>query len=385
MTMEVEVHESRNGVIRQIRQIATPFELKTGKVSFSFSHQGQISLYTLLLNNASNPVYFGLLAYLKGGVFMKYVTINDHIKHGLIMQRNDLVYFLRSLEQQPAVRSNTSFCGKCEHLLDCCLVAKLYDPVKLENFKRNDPDLIPATLDHLTEKDEEFAKKWIDMIRLEEKRARYDPKSGAFWNKDAVEQERKELAIAKLTLHKIHHASFEYVFKRASTHRALGPLPVDLQFSRNADRIALSIEGEHGDLEKIGFVGGTIRSVDENYVTVRLDEKINDAFTHKVFRLDIVPGVQNFSHMYSSILRLLTNDPSSANLRDLIINRKKPTFKQEITSGQLEIVKRVAKGLNKPQQKTVLNALKMDDYLLIKGNPGNNRLIELFGLKNRFL
>ena len=366
--MEVEIHDPRNGVTKQT---VTPFELKTGRVSFSFAHQGQITLYTLLLHNASNPVRFGLLAYLKGGVSMKYITINDYIKHGLIMQRNELVYFLRSLDRQPETRPNISFCGKCEHLLDCCLVAKLYDPIKLHNFEKNDPDLIPGALNHLNECDLEFFKKWTNLIWLEEKSTRYGPKNGAFWNRDAIEMEKKEMAIAKLVLHKIDYDSFEYVFKRAPTHLALGALPVDLQFNRNADRIALSIEGDCGELEKIGFVNGTIRSIDENFVIVHLDEKINDTFMSKVFRLDIVPAVQSYSHMYSSVLHLLSNDQNSSTLRDLIINRRKPTFRQTISSEQLEIIKKAAEDLNKPQQKSVVAALKMDDYLLIKGNPGS--------------
>lgn len=365
--MAVEIHDSRSGVTSQI---VTPFELKTGKVSFSMSHQAQITLYTLMLHNPSNPVRFGLLAYLKGGVSMKYITVNDYIKHSLLMQRNDLVHFLRSLDQQPKTISNVSFCAKCEHRMDCCLLAKLYDPAKLENFQRNDPDLITGALAHLTEQDLEFFRKWMDMIWLEEKSTRYGPKNGAFWSKDAIELEKKEMAIAKLVLHQVNHTAFEYVFKRASAHRSLGALPVDLQFSRNADRIALSVENESGDLEKVGFVNGNIKCIDENYVTVQLDEKLNDSYIKKVFRVDVVPAVQNYSHMYTSLLRLLNNDPNSAVLRDLIINRRKPTFRQMLTSDQLEIVKSVARGLNKPQQKAVLNTLKMDDYLLIKGNPG---------------
>lgn len=375
--MDVEIHDSRT---KTIKQTSTPFELKSGKVSFSFSHQGQISLYALMLDKQSNPVKFGLLAYLKGGVNMKYVTINDYIKHSLIMQRNDLVHYLKYLKNGPETRSNLSFCGKCDHLFDCCLMGKIYEPEKLENFNSFDIDLLNS-LSHLSEQEIEFFKEWVDMIYIEENNNRLNSNvSCSFWDKEAIELEKKDQAIAKLTLHEFQDDSYEYVFKRSSSYKSLGPLPVNVQFIRNVDKITLSIENEAGQIDKIGFVNGSIKKIDENYVTVLLDEKINDKFIKKTFRLDILPVNQNYSYMYSSVLRLLNKNENSAFLRDLIIKKRKPTFKQLIISSQLDLVKKITKNLNPCQQKAVLNVLKMDDYLLIKGDPGN-----LLNLKINFI
>ena len=89
LTMDVEIHD-RNGVREQK---STPFEIKTGKVSYSLSHESPVSLYAMM-NNSIDQCDFGLLCYLKEGVNMKYVVINDNRKCDLIMQRNNLVHYL---------------------------------------------------------------------------------------------------------------------------------------------------------------------------------------------------------------------------------------------------------------------------------------------------
>lgn len=55
--MDVEIHDHKG--IRLQR--STPLELKTGKVTFSYTHQAQISLYTLMLNVIQDKCDFGLL------------------------------------------------------------------------------------------------------------------------------------------------------------------------------------------------------------------------------------------------------------------------------------------------------------------------------------
>lgn len=43
----------------------TPFELKTGKASFSMEHQAQIKLYVAMMRNTGRNVNSGLLYYLQ--------------------------------------------------------------------------------------------------------------------------------------------------------------------------------------------------------------------------------------------------------------------------------------------------------------------------------
>lgn len=370
--MDVKLHD--RGTVK--RQVATPFELKTGKVSFSFSHQGQISLYAMMLDKPDRPCKFGLLAYLKEGVSMKYVSINDCIRNSLIMQRNELVHHLKSAKVGPETRTNISFCANCEHLLDCCLLGQLYAPEKLSNFYSNNPDLVPCVLSHLTEREVQFFKRYIDMIYHEELHLKRESKGGHFWTRTAVELEKQKKAIGKLALHRTEATvPGEYVFERAQPFKSLGALPVDLQCSRS-DRITLSIENDDYSLDKIGFVYGAIRSIDENYVTVQLDEKINESLLDRTFRLDVVPNVSNCSFMYSAILRLMTEEErNSANLRAYLIDQRAPTYNQKFAPNELDIARRVCSDLNDCQRRAVIKAFNIDrsSYLLIKGLPGTGK------------
>ena len=367
--MDVQLHD--RGTMK--RQVATPFELKTGKVSFSFSHQGQISLYAMMLDKRSRPCNFGLLAYLKEGVSMKYVPINDCIRNSLILQRNELVHHLKNAKIGPETRTNISFCSNCEHLLDCCLLGQVYAPEKLASFYSNNPEFVPCVLSHLTEREVQFFQRYIDMIDLEERQLKEEFKGGYYWNRSAVELETEKKAIGRLVLHRTEVAvPGEYMFERAQQYKSLGALPVDLQCGR-ADRITMSVENEDS-LDKIGFVYGVIKSIDENYVSVQLDEKINESLLDNTFRLDIVPVISNCSFMYSAILRLMSEEErNSANLRAYLIGERAPTFNQKFAPNELDIARRICSDLNDCQRRAVIRSFNLDDYLLIKGFPGTGK------------
>lgn len=77
-----------------------PLELKTGRSSFSAEHKGQVTLYTMMMNQSSsrdttsaNPG--GLLLYLRDGA-MQNVPAGIQEKQGLVQMRNDMVRFLTS-------------------------------------------------------------------------------------------------------------------------------------------------------------------------------------------------------------------------------------------------------------------------------------------------
>lgn len=384
VTMDVEIYDDQE----KRKQKSTPLELKTGRIAaWSIGHQTQVSCYSMMKNDCD----FGILCYLKDGIDMRFIEINDHKKRDLIIQRNQLVHYLKFLEKGPDLKENIRFCENCEHFLDCCLIGEIYESrEKLSKFINNQPNLVEKALGHLNGKDFEFFENWTNMIYIEEKHTKNELNYNAFWNFDVIDLESKEKAIAKLSIFKANDELNEYVFVRSSLHKNLGPFPHQIQFLQNSDRIVLSIENDSGELIKIGFVGGCIKSIDERYVVVRLDEKIKDELKDKLFRLDIVSLIQNFSQMYSSILRLMKSDEiNSKVLRDLIINKRKPTFNTPIPQNQLGLINRSCESLNFYQQKSILQAFKMDDFLLIKGNPGSGKtetivhLVKLFAELNR--
>lgn len=92
-----------------------------------------------------------------------------------------------------------------------------------------------------------------------------------------------------------------------------------------------------------------------------------------MFRIDIMMhNNQNLANLFTPILKLMSKDSNSRYLRNVIINKKKASFSQELNHIQIQLINQ-CRHLNANQIRSVEQALKMDDYLLIKGNPGTGK------------
>lgn len=67
---------------------------------------------------------------------------------------------------------------------------------------------------------------------------------------------------------------------------------------------------------------------------------------------------------------LIDNHDNSLRLRNIIIDRKLPTFSKKLPNIIASVGKQILIRLNVIQQKAVLKALTTNDYLLLKGLPG---------------
>lgn len=72
----------------------------------------------------------------------------------------------------------------------------------------------------------------------------------------------------------------------------------------------------------------------------------------------------------TSLALLLENTPRASELRDIIIDKKPPTFIPKLPSIVAKKGITILKRLNKVQQKAVLKALTANQFFLIKGMPG---------------
>lgn len=79
-----------------------PLELKTGRSSFSSEHKGQVTLYSMMMNqtnagikNVRDSSPGGLLLYLKDGA-IQHVPAGHNEKQGLVQLRNEMVRYLTS-------------------------------------------------------------------------------------------------------------------------------------------------------------------------------------------------------------------------------------------------------------------------------------------------
>lgn len=80
-----------------------PLELKTGRPTFSAEHKGQVTLYSMMLEQISqtntkgctNTNTGGLLLYLKDGS-IQHIPAGHSEKQGLVQLRNEMVKYLTS-------------------------------------------------------------------------------------------------------------------------------------------------------------------------------------------------------------------------------------------------------------------------------------------------
>lgn len=87
---------------KKLGKVKMPLELKTGRSSFSAEHKGQVTLYSMMMNqqngikkvtDPNNPG--GLLLYLKDGA-IQHVPAGHNEKQGLVQLRNEMVKYLTS-------------------------------------------------------------------------------------------------------------------------------------------------------------------------------------------------------------------------------------------------------------------------------------------------
>lgn len=73
---------------------------------------------------------------------------------------------------------------------------------------------------------------------------------------------------------------------------------------------------------------------------------------------------------------MLENSPRAEALRQIVIDKRPPTFEKVLDRTIATICKPILRPLNRVQQRAVLQAIAANDYLLIKGMPGTGNQTE---------
>uniref|UniRef100_A0AC34GAT2 DNA replication ATP-dependent helicase/nuclease DNA2 n=1 Tax=Panagrolaimus sp. ES5 TaxID=591445 RepID=A0AC34GAT2_9BILA len=174
---DIEMNIWSNGVgikgkidvaLRTAKNRVIPLELKTGKSSYSIDHHAQVLMYTVLISELEDgKLDSGVLLYLKDGTETTVTPSVADLK-GILQTRNGMATFSRALniESFPEPKLETRFCGKCQFSRHCTVLQKLA-PTKsmliseeMEKFTDN------STL-HLTEKELEYSKQWLEWTFME--------------------------------------------------------------------------------------------------------------------------------------------------------------------------------------------------------------------------
>lgn len=120
----VRVHDTRT---KTVKDKILPLELKTGNPKLSPSHEAQVSLYSMMLEDRYAEYNQGLVIYLKNQAAMHNVALNHNIKRDLIQRRNELNYHMKSFFSGPEMLNSLRVCGQCERQTECILMSNIYE------------------------------------------------------------------------------------------------------------------------------------------------------------------------------------------------------------------------------------------------------------------
>jgi DNA replication ATP-dependent helicase Dna2 len=375
VTLDVVIHERQTK-----RKQTVPLELKTGKASFSNEHSGQVSLYSIMMEDRTQTNE-GLLLYLKDGPLMRQIITKRPVKRDLLQLRNELVNHLNNIDIGPKPKNNYRICSQCDHLFDCALTLQTLETENLTHSEIMSKELIPQVISHLSNADLDFFKKWISLLHLELTHVNerdFDSKLG-FWNESSNIRESKGLGFAKLTLFEQTDGSAVFI-RNHKFFESLGNFNLSNNVMRQWERVALSIdvintpkknEIFQNNCKQIAIALGFIKSIDSEQIELVLDKKLESTHKNSIFRIDHLSSNNLLTTNFTNLLRLMdSSSVQSERLRKLIIGQKVVSHTQQFQRKIVTKGRHILKPLNEHQQRAVLKALSTDSYILLRGMPG---------------
>ncbi|XP_037778324.1 DNA replication ATP-dependent helicase/nuclease DNA2-like [Penaeus monodon] len=375
--IDMTVKTNQRGISKVV-----PLELKTGRSSFSAEHKGQVTLYSMMSADRRDDPRAGLLLYLRDGA-MEEVPAGEREKRGLIQLRNEMIYFLTAkpmkqeegefkLPSLPEPIDSERACTKCAHLLTCSVYQKSIEEIVPEP-PHSMSVLIPRTTSHLSQAHLDYFRHWCLLLHLEIAEGKRESAIRALWCQDPKRREEGGDCLSMLILERgvpvnePEPGIFVHSFVRSLKYPTMTSLSaVGLQAS---DNIVVSSETE------IALSLGVVKAVQEQSVQVVLDRDLSayPTWREKVFSVDRCEYQNTMSINFTNLARLLSDTPQAAILRELIVDRKPPTFKKGLGEDVVKKGKKILQMLNKTQQRAVLKTLMAEDYSLLKGFPGTGK------------
>ncbi|XP_070525897.1 DNA replication ATP-dependent helicase/nuclease DNA2 isoform X3 [Cardiocondyla obscurior] len=188
-----------------------PLEVKTGRVSHSFEHKGQVILYLMMMSFWDQDIDTGLLLYLKENV-MQEIKSKHHEKRDLILLRNTLAYYFtkKPADQQninlesdlktmelPEPINHHSACSRCPYQTLCCAYL-----MKDENTNLSLSHPLSAFIEELRSDFNishlNYIMKWIALLQLEESYVSSNSSLSSLWTTSPEKREAKGTCICNL-------------------------------------------------------------------------------------------------------------------------------------------------------------------------------------------
>ncbi|XP_069609539.1 DNA replication ATP-dependent helicase/nuclease DNA2 [Ranitomeya imitator] len=376
VTAKVKIHQ-KSKLIKTM-----PLELKTGKESNSIEHRSQVILYTLLSQERREDPEAGLLLYLKTGN-MYTVPANRMDKRELLKIRNELSFYLTNLVHKsdngaketklsslPSLIADRQACKYCSQVRNCALYSRSVEQ-QSDSYIPNDMlPVIERETAHLMVSHLHYFNLWCLMCSLEALTKESKTGRKNIWMLSSEEREVDGQCVGNLIrmggVQSVCDGQHLHCFQRRS-----GDIPATNLMT--GDRVVVSGE----EKKFLALSTGYIKEVNRNNISCILDRSLAKIPQDTLFRLDHEEGGGGMESHLGNLSKLMESSPASAKLRDLIIDFKKPSFIQYLSSvlphEAKDTVANILKGLNKPQKQAMKRVLLSEDYTLIVGMPGTGK------------
>ncbi|CAH1395001.1 unnamed protein product [Nezara viridula] len=351
-----------------------PLELKTGKVSFSIEHRGQVILYCMLLKQMGYLVDSGLLLYLSSGVEMKEIKCEEKEVRDLTLLRNGLCHWLiksTSIEDADNLTFpplpppiNRKSCSSCPYLIPCyaALREKNLSELKEGNLLS---EFGSVATKHLSDNHIKFVFHWVSLIFLEKGSSKSSLSD--IWTVDSEIREKTGKCLAQMKVDscvKADGVQFIVTFSKTDGSLLETELtPGQLIIISSENRIAQAL--------------GKVQDISPMTISVMLDKHLK---SDKVMTIDLYDSDSTYNILMNNLTILLENNDRSAALRELIIDLKIPTFSAKLSSKIKRIGEDIFARLNREQVRAVLQAISAENYILIKGMPGAGKTTTMAAL-----
>ncbi|XP_028968872.1 DNA replication ATP-dependent helicase/nuclease DNA2 [Galendromus occidentalis] len=364
-----------------------PLELKTGKPTFGNDHMAQVFFYTAMLNEKSGKALSdpdscdtGILTYISRSNDSRLVKPNRFALQSLMQQRNELATSWEKIQTPRKgpegieidagslgeFKEDERGCSQCSCRAVCSLYAKMTNDLPAGTVRAK---VAEESLGDLSKEQIDYVWHWLRLLDKECSKASKKTPS-AFWMIPLDERVASGNCIKDLQI--------DLKPKNGTTSSMGGSYlrlrgPIDLESTSLAPNSYIAVS-EQGNKTRVANRTGFVHEIGQDFITLSL---INDVGAgtplnpNKVYCVDKMNSSSSSNTTYTNLVRIL--QPQYVHLRELVIDRRAPTYERDYPRKNVELCQEIFNDLNDTQVRAIIKTLMSNDYLLLKGMPGTGK------------